>query len=131
MTILSFKEVHIGQILLEIFSNMYTVFSRIICSNPQALVCIRIFIINALIETGACVLISRSKYDKEKVQTVKRKKSQIIEQTVEKKKQACFIFDTYFGEKTSKEGIAITGPEIIWLTGIHPDEVGKRERNSE
>lgn len=34
-------------------------------------------------------------------------------------------------KKNSKEGIAITGPEIIWLTGIHPDEVGKRERNSE
>jgi hypothetical protein len=29
------------------------------------------------------------------------------------------------------QGNAITGPEIIWLTGIHPNEVGKRERNSE
>ena len=38
---------------------------------------------DTLIETGACVLISRSKYEKEKekVQTVKCNKAQIIEQT--------------------------------------------------
>lgn len=99
-----------------------------------------------MIETGACVLISRSKYEKEKekVQTVKCNKAQIIEQTwslilwlafffftVLKKEVGLYYIWYLFWKKNSKEGIAITGLEIIWLTGIHPDEVGKRERNSE